>query len=65
MESTDSPTVLLKEFTQRKPIRTRSLVITFFGDIVSQHGGNVWLGSLISVLAKFKINERLVRTTLQ
>ncbi len=63
MESTDSPTVLLKEFTQRKPFRTRSLVITFFGDIVSQHGGNVWLGSLISVLAKFKINERLVRTT--
>ena len=63
MESTDSPRVLLKEFTQRKPFRTRSLVITFFGDIVSQHGGNVWLGSLISVLAKFKINERLVRTT--
>jgi len=54
---------LLKEFASRKPQRTKSLIITFFGDIVSQHGGIISLGSLISALAKFRINERLVRTT--
>ena len=54
---------LVNEFALRKPLRTKSLVITFFGDIVSQHGGTIWLGSLISSLARFRINERLVRTT--
>lgn len=39
-----------------------SMVITLFGDVVSQHGGWVWLGSLIDALSLFGFNERLVRT---
>ncbi len=39
-----------------------SMVITLFGDVVSQHGGWIWMGSLIDALSSFGFNERLVRT---
>ncbi len=54
---------LLQSFRQQRPIRGRSLIITVFGDAISQHGGSVWLGSLIKALAPFGLNERLVRTS--
>lgn len=38
------------------------MVVTVFGDVVSQHGGWIWLGSLIKALALFGFSERLVRT---
>ena len=44
------------------PPRAGSLVITLFGDIVSQQGGCVWLGSLVEVMRAFGLNERQVRT---
>lgn len=43
-------------------ISCTSMVVTVFGDVVSQHGGWIWLGSLINALAPFGFNERLVRT---
>ncbi len=39
-----------------------SMVVTVFGDSVSQHGGWIWLGSLIEALGLMGYNERLVRT---
>lgn len=45
------------------PPRAKSLVMTLFGDVVASHGGAVWLGSLIELLAPFGINDRLVRTS--
>ena len=39
-----------------------SMVVTLFGDVISQHGGWIWLGSLIDILSKLGYNERLVRT---
>ncbi len=39
-----------------------SMVITLFGDVVSQHGGWIWMGSLIDALGHFGYSERLVRT---
>ena len=39
-----------------------SMTITVFGDAVSQHGGWIWLGSLIDALGMLGYNERLVRT---
>ncbi|MFV0276622.1 MAG: phenylacetic acid degradation operon negative regulatory protein PaaX [Parahaliea sp.] len=54
---------LLAAFSERRPIRGRSLIITVFGDAISQHGGSVWLGSLIRALAPFGLNDRLVRTS--
>ena len=34
-----------------------------FGDVISQHGDWIWLGSLIESLAPFGYSERLVRTS--
>lgn len=61
-----TPTVLkrlVKDFTDRRPMRTTSLIVTVFGDVVSQHGGTIWLGSLVQALSGLGINERLVRTS--
>lgn len=38
------------------------MVVTLFGDLVSQHDGWIWLGSLINTLKPMGYNERLVRT---
>ena len=38
------------------------MVVTVFGDLISQHKGWVWLGSLINLLQPMGYNERLVRT---
>ncbi len=54
---------LLTEFHHRRPIRAGSLIITVFGDSISQHGNCVWLGSLIRALEPFGLSQRLVRTS--
>ena len=54
---------LLKDFAKRSPMRTTSLIVTVFGDTLSQHGGTIWLGSLVRAMATLGINERLVRTS--
>jgi phenylacetic acid degradation operon negative regulatory protein len=43
-------------------ISSTTLLITFFCDVVTQHGGEIWLGSIIHAMAPFGINERLTRT---
>ncbi len=53
---------LLQEFKDRRPIRGGSLIISVFGDSISQHGNSVWLGSLINALEPFGMNSRLIRT---
>ena len=45
------------------PPRAKSLVMTIFGDAIAPHGGKVWLGSLIGLLAPFGVNDRLLRTS--
>lgn len=54
---------LIANFSNRRPMRATSLIITFFGDVISQHGHTVWLGSLVKAIAPMGINERLVRTS--
>lgn len=54
---------LVSGFTSRRPMRTTSLIVTLFGDVVSQHGGSIWLGSLVRAMAPLGLNERLVRTS--
>jgi phenylacetic acid degradation operon negative regulatory protein len=54
---------LVDDFVNRSPMRTTSLVISVFGDVVTQHGHTIWLGSLVNALAPLGVNERLVRTT--
>jgi phenylacetic acid degradation operon negative regulatory protein len=53
---------LLESFRQQRPLRGGSLIITLFGDSISQHGNSVWLGSIIKSLEAFGLNSRLIRT---
>ena len=46
-----------------EPPRSRSLIITIFGDLIAPQISGVWLGELIALLAPFHVNERLVRTS--
>jgi phenylacetic acid degradation operon negative regulatory protein len=39
------------------------MIVTLFGDVVSQHGGWIWMGSIIETLAPLGFHERLVRTS--
>ncbi len=54
---------LINGFTSPKPMRSKSLIITVFGDVISCHGGVIWLGSLIKAMSLMGVNERLVRTS--
>lgn len=42
--------------------RAKSLIVTVLGDALAPHGGAIWLGSLIALMAPFGINQRAVRT---
>jgi len=44
-------------------ISCKSFIVTVFGDIVSPHGGWIWLGSLIDSLKPLGFSERLIRTS--
>ena len=49
-------------FLLKKDTKAGSLIVSIFGDAILPRGGVVWLGSLISLLAPFGVNERLTRT---
>jgi phenylacetic acid degradation operon negative regulatory protein len=53
----------IAQFLASDPPRSKSLVVTIFGDAIVPHGGMVWLGSLIELLAPFGVNDRLLRTS--
>jgi phenylacetic acid degradation operon negative regulatory protein len=52
----------LQQRMQVSNISSTTLVFTFFCDVVTQHGGEIWLGSIIHALTPLGINERLTRT---
>ncbi len=62
MKQTTSPE-WIADFLANDPPRSKSLVMTIFGDTIAPHGGAIWLGSLIELLAPFGINDRLLRTS--
>lgn len=53
----------IQEFIESDPPRSKSIVMTVFGDSITPRGGAVWLGSLIKLLAPLGISDRLVRTS--
>ncbi|MFA9215636.1 MAG: phenylacetic acid degradation operon negative regulatory protein PaaX [Sphingomonadaceae bacterium] len=53
----------IAQFLANDPPRSKSLVVTIFGDAIVPHGGTVWLGSLIELLEPFGVNDRLLRTS--
>ena len=58
-----SSTDWIAAFLASDPPRSKSLVVTIFGDTVAPHGGTLWLGSLIELAAPFGVNDRLLRTS--
>jgi phenylacetic acid degradation operon negative regulatory protein len=53
----------IAHFLASEPPRSKSLVMTIFGDDIAPHGGGVWLGSLIELLAPLGVTDRLLRTS--
>lgn len=53
---------ILARRVEERSISGTSMVVTVFGDAVSQHGGWIWLGSLIAALEPLGFSERRVRT---
>jgi len=60
---TPSLTRLIKDLPEKLDLKARSLLVTVWGDSIAPHGGTVWLGSLIDLVAPFGLNERAVRTS--
>ena len=59
----ETSTAWIAQFLAADPPRSKSLVMTIFGDTIAPHGGAIWLGSLIDLLAPFGVNDRLLRTS--
>jgi len=53
----------ITHFLGTDPPRAKSLVMTIFGDAIAPHGGRLWLGSLIELVAPLGATDRLVRTS--
>ena len=46
-----------------EPPRSKSLIMTIFGDSIAPFLPGIWLGELVRLLEPFGVNERLVRTS--
>ncbi|GAA4714482.1 phenylacetic acid degradation operon negative regulatory protein PaaX [Brevibacillus fulvus] len=42
-------------------MKPRSLIVTLFGDFIQYYGGDIWVGSLIQLMANFGMSESSVR----
>jgi phenylacetic acid degradation operon negative regulatory protein len=56
-------TAWIDRFLATDPPRSKSLVMTIFGDAIAPHGARLWLGSLIELVAPMGVTDRLVRTS--
>ena len=63
MTKTSKLNLTVKQHIKQSSISCTSMVVTVFGDIVSQHGSWLWLSSLIKALEPLGFNERQVRTS--
>ncbi len=65
MASSATPSLdrFLARLLEQDPPRAKSLCVSLLGDALGPHGGAIWLGDLIELLAPVGINERLLRTS--
>lgn len=56
-------TEMIASYADSQKVYANSLILTIFGDFICAHGGEIWLGSLIKMVAPLGINQRLVRTS--
>lgn len=47
-----------------QPSRTWSIVVTVFGDAIAPRGGEVWLGTLLALMAALGVGDGAVRTAM-
>lgn len=45
-------------------LRSKQMIFTLYGDYVRHVGGSIWVGSLIRLLARFRMSEQSVRSTI-
>ena len=67
MSKKASTAAWIAQETNAEPLRAKSLLMTLFGDAIAPHGGSIWLGSLIELMALFggttkPVMAHLVRT---
>lgn len=55
---------LLDQFHARRPVRAWSLIVTLYGDAIVPRGGSLGLGSLVELMALFRIDAGHVRTAM-
>ncbi len=53
---------LIDHFQAQSPPRTGSLILSLFGDVALPHGGGLWLGELVELLAPFQLPDNVIRT---
>jgi phenylacetic acid degradation operon negative regulatory protein len=53
----------IARFLATDPPRSKSLVMTIFGDAIAPTAARLWLGSLIELVAPLGVTDRLVRTS--
>lgn len=53
----------IQHYLDEEAPKSKSLIITVFGDALLPRSDRVWLGTLIELMAPFGINDRLVRTS--
>ncbi len=53
----------IESFSKSQVVYANSLILTIFGDYICAHGGTIWRGSLLKLVAPLGINQRLLRTS--
>lgn len=53
----------IQQYLDEEAPKSKSLIVTVFGDALLPRVDRIWLGTLIELMAPFGINERLVRTS--
>lgn len=53
----------IKRYLKEEEPRSKSLMVSAFGDSIATLSPGIWLGDLIALMAPFGVNERLVRTS--
>lgn len=53
----------IRRFLQEEPPRSKSLIVTIYGDSIAPRARGLWLSQLIALLRPFHVDERLARTS--
>jgi phenylacetic acid degradation operon negative regulatory protein len=65
MPAAKSPSLAdwIKSYLKEEEPRSKSLIVSVFGDSIAPHSPGLWLSELIQLMEPLGVNERLVRTS--